>query len=63
MEKNCGNSYKMLKEYRENNIKLYEEIDSVENDLKDTDTFAQKVVRQGNQLQEEMSFLKRRIMI
>ena len=50
----------MLKEYRENNIKLYEEINSVDNDLKSKGTFAQREVRQRNQLQEEMSSLKKK---
>ena len=62
MEKNCTNSYckKMLKEYRESNSKLYDDIYSLEDDLKDKDTFAQNVTRQRNQSQEEVSVLKKK---
>ena len=51
MENKCINSYckKMLKEYRENNSKLYDEVYSLEDDLKEKDTFVQKVTRQRNQ--------------
>ena len=62
MEQSCSNSNcrKQLREYRESTSKLYGEIDSLEDDLKDRDDFSQKIIRQRNQLQEEVSFLKKR---
>ena len=60
MEQSCINNYckKVLKEYRESNSKLYDEIYSLEDELKDKDTFAQKVIRQKNQSREEVALLK-----
>lgn len=62
MEQSCSNSNcrKQLREYRESTSKLYGEIDSLEDDLKDRDDFSQKIIRQRNQLQEEVSFLKKK---
>jgi hypothetical protein len=37
---------------------LYDEIYSLEDDLKEKDNFAQKVIRQRNQSQDELSLLK-----
>ena len=62
MEQICKNNYckKKLQEYRESTSKLYDNIDSLEDDLKERDQFVQKVVKQRNNYQEEISLLKKK---
>ena len=55
-----GPCKKKLSEYRELTSKLYNEIDSLEDDLKDKDAFLQKVVKARNNLQEDNEKLKKR---
>ena len=49
-----------LSEYREMTSKLYDDIDSLETDIKDKDKFVQTVVKARNALQEEVSNLKKK---
>ena len=51
MDQNCSNNVckTKLRALRENNGKLYEEIYSLEDDIKEKDAFAEKVARQKNE--------------
>ena len=62
MEETCKNGYcrKKLSEYRESTSKLYDEIDSLESDMRDKDDFLQKVVKARNAHQNEVSELKKK---
>ena len=62
MEKSCKNEYckRKLSEYRELTSKQYDDIDSLESDIKDKDEFVQKVVQARNALQNELSDLKKK---
>ena len=53
MEELCKarNCKKKLSEYRELNSKLYDDIYSLESDIKDKDDFLQKVIKARNALQ------------
>ena len=58
----CENSNckKKLREYRDPIGKLYDEIDSVEKDLKERDDFLQKVIKERNDYKRETKHLKKR---
>ena len=62
MEELCKarNCKKKLSEYRELNSKLYDDIYSLESDIKDKDDFLQKVVKARNARPSEVSALKQR---
>ena len=62
MEKMCKTGYcrKKLSEYRELTTKQYDDIDSLETDIKDKDTFLQTVVKARNALQSDVSNLKKK---
>ena len=62
MERFCENSNckKKLREYRDLIGKLYDEIDSVENDLKERDEFLQQVIKARNNFKSEAKHLKKR---
>ena len=49
-----------IQEFREANSKLYDDIGSLESDIKDNDDFLQKVVKARNGLQNEVSDLKKK---
>ena len=55
--RNCKNK---LSEYRELNSKLYDDIYSLESDIKDKDDFLQKVIKARNALQTDVSVLKQK---
>ena len=48
---------KKLREYRDCNGKLYDDIDALEEDIRDKDKFVSKVTRERNKLQEEIKLL------
>ena len=58
----CKNGYcrKKISEYRERTRKLYDDLDTLENDIKDKDDFVQHVVIARNSLQAEMSSLEKK---
>ena len=58
----CKNGYcrKILSEYRERTRKLYDDVDTLQNDIKDKDDFVQHVVKARNSLQAEMSSLEKK---
>ena len=58
----CKTGYcrKKLSEYRELTTKQYDDIDSLETDIKDKDTFLQTVVKARNALQSDVSNLKKK---
>ena len=62
MERFCENTNckKKLREYRDQTIKLYNEVDSVENDLKERDEFLQLVIKERNNYKSEIKQLKKR---
>ena len=62
MEQICQNKNckKKLTDYRELNRKLYDDIDSVESDLKERDDFVHKVVKARNDFQKEVEILKKK---
>ena len=62
MENLCKTGYcrKKLGEYRELTTKLYDDIDSLETDIKDKDTFLQTVVKARNALQNDIFNFKKK---
>ena len=58
----CKNDYwrRKFKEYRELTMKQYDDIDSLENDVKEKDDFVQTIVRARNTYQQEASDLKKK---
>ena len=63
MDQICHNSIckTKLKEYRELTSKLYDDIESCEDDLKDKDNFLQKVIKKRNEYESEMVNLKKKL--
>ena len=55
-----GQCKKKLVEYRELTSKLYNDMDNLEDDIKDKDAFLQKVVKARNNLQEDNANLKKK---
>ena len=62
MEQICKNGYcrKKISEYRERTRKLYDDVDTLENDIKDKEDFVQHVVKARNSLQAEISSLEKK---
>ena len=60
MEQLCKNGYckRKLNEYRELTSKQYDDIDTLENDIKDKDAFVQTLVKARNDYQKEVVLLK-----
>ena len=58
----CQNEYckRKLKEYRESTTKMYDDIDSLESDIKEKDNFLQTVVKTRNACQSEIAILKKK---
>ena len=54
-----GQCKKKLGEYRELTSKLYNDMDNLEDEIKDKDAFLQKVVKARNNLQEDNANLKK----
>ena len=46
---------KKLREYRDCNGKLYDDIDALEEDIRDKDKFVSKVTRERNKLKKKLS--------
>jgi hypothetical protein len=57
MEQNCKKRYcrRKLSEYRELTSKQYDDIDSLETDIKDKDAFVQTLVKSRNDFQNEVA--------
>ena len=59
-KEDCKKAFKDVKhklgEYREFNGKLYDDIDSLEDDIREKDKFASKLSRERNKLQEELNW-------
>ena len=62
MDQSCRNNYckKKLTEYREFTSKLYDDIHSIENDIKEKDVFIHKIVKARNDYQKEVEVLKKK---
>ena len=62
MEQLCQNLYckGKLKEYRDLTRKLYDDIDGLEDDIRDKDTYTQKVVKARNANESEVALLKKK---
>jgi chromosome segregation ATPase len=62
MEQLCKNGYckSKLNEYRELTSKQYDDIDTLENDIKDKDAFVQTLVKARNDYQKEVVLLKKK---
>ena len=58
----CKNKYckSKLSEYREQTRKLYDDVDSLETDIKDKEDFVQTLVNNKNALQEDVAHLKKK---
>ena len=55
------NQKKKLKEYREMNSKLYEDIDDLEVDIKEKEDFTNKLRKQRNSLENEVKHLNEKV--
>ena len=64
MDQDCANNAckTKLREFREINGKLYDEIYSLEDDIKEKDAFAEKVVRQKMTTKKKWVCLTRKLM-
>ena len=51
------NQKKKIQEYRDLNSKLYDDIYSLDDDIKEKEFFVQKVIKQRNDLQNEVKFV------
>ena len=62
MEQSCKSGYcrKKLNEYRELTSKQYDDIDTLETDIKDKDAFVQTLVKARNDYQNEVITLKKK---
>jgi chromosome segregation ATPase len=62
MEQLCKNGYckRKLNEYRELTSKQYDDIDTLEMDIKDRDAFVQTLVKARNDYQSEVALLKKK---
>ena len=62
MEQSCKSGYcrKKLNEYRELTSKQYDDIDTLETDIKDKDAFVQTLVKAKNDYQNEVITLKKK---
>ena len=54
-----ANCKKKLAEYRDQTRKQYEDIDGLEDDIRDKDAFAQTLVKTKNDIQKELVLLKK----
>ena len=63
MDQDCANNAckTKLREFRENNGKLYDEIYSLEDDIKEKDAFAERVVRQRNYYKIEVGVFNKKV--
>ena len=57
----CENQKKKLKDYREMNIKLYEDIATLEVDIKEKEDFNNRLRKQRNDLENEVKHLKEKV--
>ena len=61
LNESVKNEKKKLSEYRDFNSKLYNDIDMLEEDVKDKDEFITKLTRERNKLQNDLKFATEKI--
>ena len=57
----CENQKKKLRDYRELNSRLYEDIDALESDIKENDDFTNRLKKQRNDLENERKYLMKKV--
>ena len=60
-QENFKNQKKKLDEYRQMNMKLYDDIADLETDIKEKDDFVNKIRKKRNDLENEVKFLMEKV--